>query len=155
MGRMRIGFRMDYEAFNRQVLAFGENVKIFIAEYEGIVQGCAVIPFSDHSAYYMHGGSIPSPLTGATNLLQWEAIRQFRELGVRFYDFFGARIEAEKGSKIEGIMKFKERFGGKFIQGYMWKYPFHPLKYFFYTLAARVRSNGDVVDQERHKLPQA
>ncbi len=151
-GRLRIGFRMDYEAFKDQVLGLGEYVKVFVAEHEGIAQGCAVIPFSDHSAYYMHGGSIPNPLTGAANLLQWEAIRQFRELGVGHYDFFGARMDPERGSKVEGIMKFKERFGGQLIQGYMWKLSFRPLKYFLYSLAARVRSGGDVVDQERHKL---
>lgn len=152
MGKMRIGLRMDYDTFKHQVLGLGEYVKVFVAEYEGVMQGCAVIPFSAHSAYYMHGGSISNPLTGATNLLQWETIRLFRELGVRHYDFVGARINPEKGSKVEGIMKFKERFGGQLVQGYMWKFPFSPKKYFLYSLAARVRSGGDFVDQEHHKL---
>jgi hypothetical protein len=152
MARMRTGFRLDYDAFKRQVLGLGENVKVFLAEFDGVAQGCAVVPFSQHSAYYMHGGSIPNPLTGATNLLQWEAIRQFRDLGVHRYDFFGARVDPEKGSKIEGIMKFKERFGGQFIKGYMWKYSFSPIKYFLYSKAVQVRSRGDVVDQEHHKL---
>ena len=100
----------------------------------------------------MHGGSIPKPQAGSTNLLQWEAIRLFRRLGVRQYDFVGARTDPKKGSKIEGIMRFKRRFGGQLIQGYMWKYPFRPFKYYLYSLAARVRSGGDYVDQERHKL---
>lgn len=152
MDKMRIGFRMDYDAFKNQVQSFGENVKVFVAEYKGIVQGCAVIPFSQHSAYYMHGGSIPRPLTGATNLLQWEAIRLFHELGVRKYDFFGARMAPEKGSKLEGIIRFKKRFGGDYIPGYMWKFPFRRLKYSLYSMAARVRSGGDVVDQERHHM---
>lgn len=152
IGKMRLEFKMDYDVFKHQVLGLSENVKVFVAEYEGVVQGCAVIPFSNHSAYYMHGGSIPRPLTGATNLIQWETIRLFRNLGVKRYDFFGARMNPEKGSKMEGIMRFKERFGVQLIQGYMWKYPFHPIKYFLYSLAVRVRSGGDVVDQERHKL---
>jgi lipid II:glycine glycyltransferase (peptidoglycan interpeptide bridge formation enzyme) len=152
VGRMRVGLRLDLDTFKSQVLALGENVKIFVAAHEGVVQGCAVLPFSAHAAYYMHGGSIPNPLTGATNLLQWEAIRLFQGLGVRRYDFFGARVEPEKGSKLEGIMKFKERFGGQFVRGYMWKYPFHNLKYLVYSIAARARNGGDVVDQERHKL---
>ena len=152
MGKMRIGFRMDFDAFKQQVLSLGENVRVVIAEYEGVMQGCAVIPYSHHCAYYMHGGSIPNPLTGAMNLLQWEAIRLFRELGVRHYDLFGVRLDPKKGSKAEGIMKFKERFGGQLIRGYMWKFSFRPLKYFLYSIAVRVRSGGDVVDQECHTV---
>jgi hypothetical protein len=152
IGRMRVQSRFDYQTFKRQVSAFGENARVFVAEYQGVPQSAAVIPFSQHVAYYMHGGNIPNPLTGSSNLVQWEAIRHFRELGVHYYDFFGARIDPESGSKIEGIMKFKERFGGQLQHGYMWKLSFRPLKASLYSMAAMVRSGGDVVDQERHKL---
>ena len=134
---------------------FGENVGVFVAEYQGVQQGCAVVPFSEHSAYYMHGGSIAKPLTGVMNFLQWEMIQHFRKLGVRHYDFCGARINPEKGSKAEGLTMFKERFGGTLSEGYMWKYPLIPYKYALYSLASRMRSGGDVVDQECHKLNKA
>jgi len=143
---------MSYGAFKRMVSGLGENVKIFIAVYQGAVQGCTVIPFSRHSAYYVYGGSIPNPVTGATNLLHWEAIRQFRGLGVNRYDFVGVRINPEKGSKQEGLMMFKQRFGGRLVQGYMWKYPIHWLKFSAYSLAVRLLRGGDIVDLERHKL---
>ena len=150
--KTRVDARMNGEAFRRQILALGDNVRVLVGEYEGVPQSCAVVPFSQPSAYYMHGGNIASPLTGTANLLQWDAICQCRKLGVRSYDFFGARVGAKRGSKVAGIMRFKERFGGKFVNGYMWKVPFRPVKYRLYSLAARVRSGGDVVDQERHKL---
>jgi Acetyltransferase (GNAT) domain len=143
---------MNYDRFERMVLGLGENVKVFIAEHEGAVQGCAVMPFSSHSAYYVYGGSISQPVTGATNLLHWRAIQLFRDLGVKHYDFVGVRINPEKGSKQEGLMIFKERFGGQLVQGYIWKYAFHPLRYFLYRVAAKVRSGGDIVDNEHHKL---
>jgi hypothetical protein len=155
VARQRLESRMDYANFSRQILALGDSVRVLVAEYEGAIQSAAIIPFSNHSAYYMHGGNVASPLTGTSNLLQWEAIRLFRELGVRHYDFFGARIDPEEGSKARGILKFKERFGGEFTRGYMWKCSFRPVKYGLYTLAARIRSGGDVVDQERHKLKSA
>ena len=151
IGRMRVDARMDYRTFRSQVLALGDNVRVFIADYQGVAQSGAVMPFSEYGAYYMHGGNISSPVTGASNLLQWEAIRHFRALGVRRYDFFGGRVDPKAGSKIEGIMKFKERFGGPFVEGYMWKLAFRPAKYALYSLAAQLRSGGDVVDQERHK----
>jgi len=155
IGKMRLEARMDYESFRRQVLGFGEYVKVFVAEYEGTAQGCVVIPFSQHCAYYMHGGSISNPLTGTMNFLQWETIRMFAERGVKYYDFCGARIDPEKGSKAEGIIKFKERFGGDLKKGYTWKYSLRPVKYYLYAQAARVRSGGDVVDQEGHKMKNA
>ena len=90
---------MPFEALQRMVLGLGEHIKILISRHEGVVQGCAVIPFSRQSAYYVYGGTIPSPLTGAMNLLHWEAIKLFRSLGVKHYDFVGVRINPEKGTQ--------------------------------------------------------
>jgi len=149
--RSKLGF-MSYKKFENFVLDLDNNVKIFVAEYQGAIQGCAVFPFSTYSAYYLYGGSILNPLTGATNLLQWEAIRTFRNLGIKRYDFVGVRIQPEKGSKQEGLIMFKQRFGGQLVQGYMWKYPIHPMKYSIYSIAVRLLRGGDIVDNEQHKL---
>lgn len=143
---------MSYNAFKRMVMGLGESVRVFVADYQGVIQGCTVIPYSSHSAYYVYGGSIPEPQTGATNLLHWEAIRQFRGLGVKRYDFVGVRSNPEKGSKQEGLMMFKQRFGGQLVQGYMWKYPLHRLKFAAYSIMVRLLRGGDIVDIEHHKL---
>lgn len=150
LDRSKLSF-MTYKKFEEFVNCLSENVKIFIAFYEGHPQGCAVVPFSRHAAYYLYGGSIPKPLTGAMNLLQWESIKIFRNIGVQSYDFVGVRINPEEGSKQEGLMKYKQRFGGRLVQGYIWKYPFRPLSYSVYSLAVRWLRGGDIVDQERHK----
>ena len=150
--RARVQSRLEYGTFRDQVLSFGEWVLVLVAEHGGVAQSSAVIPFSRHSAYYMHGGSIEHPITGASNLLQWEAMKQCRDLGVGQYNFFGTRIDPIEGSKAEGIAKFKTRFGGESRRGFMWKFAFDRVKGGLYALASRVRSGGDVVDQERHKL---
>ncbi len=149
--RSKLGF-MGLHAFEHFVKGLGENVKILVAEHRGVAQGCAVVPFSNYGAYYLYGGSIAEPLTGAMNLLQWEAIRMFRNLGVKRYDFVGVRINPENGSKQEGLVMFKQRFGGQLAQGYMWKYSIRPLKYAVYSQAVRFLRGGDIVDQECHKL---
>ncbi|MBN1577303.1 MAG: peptidoglycan bridge formation glycyltransferase FemA/FemB family protein [Chitinispirillaceae bacterium] len=146
--------RNDAASFRNQQLGIRDNVKVFAADFNGIIQSCAVIHYSNHTAYYMHGGSIDRPQTGSNNLLQWESMRYFHGNGTRFYNFVGARINPKPGSKQEGIKNYKKRFGGRFTQGYMWKYPIRRLKYALYTMAAQMRSGGDVVDQER-KLYQA
>lgn len=149
--RSQISF-MQLDAFNKMIRSLGDNVKIWVADHQGVTQGCIVVPFSQYRAYYVYGGSIPEPVHGATNLLHWEAIRFFRGLGVKSYDFVGVRINPEKESKQEGLMLYKQRFGGQLIQGYMWKYAIHPLQFAFYNLAVRLLKGGDIVDAERHKL---
>lgn len=141
-----------YDEFKSRVLGLGEYVKIFVAEHEGAIQGCMVSPFSKHTAYNCYAGSRSEPVLGAMHLLHWEAIRQFRAMGVKRFDFQGVRISPEKGSKQEGIVNYKQGFGGKLIQGYVWKYSFRPLKWIAYSAGVRLLMGGDIVDRERHKL---
>jgi hypothetical protein len=86
---------------------FSENIGVFIAEHRGVLQGCAVIPYSGHSAYYLYGGSAARPVPGAMNLLHWEAMQHFSQLGTKRYDFVGTRIAPAKGSKQEGLKMLK------------------------------------------------
>lgn len=149
--RSNMGF-MSADAFRQMVSGLGENVKVLVATLQNEIQGCAAIPFSGHTAYYAYGGSVAHPLTGATNLLQWEAIRLFRAEGVKRYDFCGGRIDPEKGSKQAGLMMYKERFGGQLSRGYMWKCPLRALRATLYSLGVRLLRGGDIVDRERRKL---
>jgi hypothetical protein len=143
---------MTYSSFSRYVQGLGENVKIMIADYQGTAQSCSLYPFSNYSAYAVYGGNIEGMHQGAMKLLQWEAIRLFHMLGIKRLDFVGTRIDPEKGSKQEALDQFKRRFGAKLIKGFIWKYPIHPLKYRLYCVAARLRTGGDIIDAERHKL---
>jgi hypothetical protein len=144
------GSFLSYEAFERRVLDLGDNVKIFVALFSGQVQGCMVAPFSQHCAYNCYAGSQRNPALGAMHLLHWEAMRAFRSMGVKQFDFQGMRMNPEKGSKQEGIATYKRGFGGRVVQGYSWRYPLHALKFAAYVLAARLLSGGDLIDQERH-----
>lgn len=142
----------NYEDFQRSILSIGENVKIFVAECGGKIQGCLVSPFSAHTAYNWYVGSEPQPVLGAVHLLHWEAMLQFRAAGVKRFNFQGVRIHPEEGSKQHGILNYKKGFGGEMIQGFMWKYPIRPLKSAAYSLATRLLQGGDFVDRERRRL---
>jgi lipid II:glycine glycyltransferase (peptidoglycan interpeptide bridge formation enzyme) len=141
-----------YDDFKKAVLALGEQVRILVAEREGVCQGCMVAPFSEHTAYTWYCGSRPAPVIGAMHLLHWEAMCRFRRMGVKRFDFQGVRIDPEKGSKQEGILNFKSRFGGSPVRGYVWKYSFRPMQSAAYNVAIRLLKGGDIVDMERHKL---
>lgn len=143
---------MNYDSFRRFVCGLGENGKILVADYQGVAQSYVFFAFSDYCAYAIYAGNLPAQHAGANKLLYWEAIRLFKQLGVKLYDFVGARIDPEKGSKQEGINLLKKRFGARLVVGYMWKYPLRPLKSLLYSLAVRLLRGGDIVDHERHKL---
>lgn len=75
--------------------------------------------------------------------------------GVKKYDFMGARINVEIGSKLEGIQRFKSRFGGELKRGFLWKYIYKPYKvkmiYAIQNLRYKLRGQnylGDAIDQE-------
>ncbi|MGA2531526.1 MAG: peptidoglycan bridge formation glycyltransferase FemA/FemB family protein [Candidatus Aminicenantales bacterium] len=143
---------MDQESFKGYLLGLAEFGKLLIADQQGVAQSFCVFAYSDYCAYAIYAGNALGQPQGANKLLYWEAIRLFKNLGVRIYDFVGARISPEKGSKQEALGLFKKRFGATLKHGYIWKYPLRPLKYRLYGLAARVRSGGDIVDAERHML---
>lgn len=151
MARSRLPF-MGRDQLKRLVYGLDGNVKIFVVEHSGCIQGCLVAPFSEFSAYQMYSGRALQLPQGAKNLLHWEAMRVFRCLGVRRFDFVGVRINPESGSKHEGLMRFKQRFGGELVQGYVWKLGIHPLKTAAYSVATRLLRGGDIVDVESRRL---
>jgi len=153
MKRSHMGF-YSHNEYKKILNGFGEYVEVFIALKNGELQGCAVLPYSQHSAYYIWGGSCDDISLGSMNLLHWEAIRYFRKLGTRTYDFVGARIHPQPGSKQETIQRFKARFGAELKQGYLWKISISSWKmWIFNTLIAikHKKIQKDIIDQERNE----
>ena len=149
--RSKMGF-MSRDSFKQLALSLGENCKLLVAERQGVIQSYSLFAFSTPSAYWIYGGNILGQHRGAMKLLQWEAIRLFRTLGVYKYDFFGARIDPPKGSKQEGINTMKKHLGASLAQGYMWKYSLRPWRAWVYSTSVRILRGGDIVDQEAHRL---
>jgi lipid II:glycine glycyltransferase (peptidoglycan interpeptide bridge formation enzyme) len=143
---------MTRQAFENYIDGLGPNGKILLATVNGHVDSCAVFAASRFCAYAVYAGNVEQPLQGANKLLYWEAIRRFKQAQVQRFDFVGARIQPAGGSKQDGINALKRRMGATLKQGYIWKYPLSPFKYQLYGAAAKLRSGGDIVDLERHKL---
>jgi hypothetical protein len=149
--RSKMGF-MNRDSFKRFALSLGINGKLLRAEYRGIAQSYSLFAFSSPCVYWIYGGNIQDPHQGAMKLLHWKAIQLFRNLGVRKYDFFGARINPPKGSKQEGINQMKRQLGATLSRGYVWKYSLRPWRASIYSLGVRLLKKGDLVDQEQHKM---
>lgn len=146
---------MGVSSFRSFLSGLGEYGKVLVAEHEAMPQSYVVFGYSNYCAYAIYAGNLATQQAGANKLLYWEAIRLFRNLGVRSYDFYGTRINPEKGTKQEALGLFKKRFGAQLKQGYMWKFRFHSLRSLLYQIAVRVRSRGDIVDLEKHKMGHA
>lgn len=149
--RSRLPF-MKYRVFKRYVVGLGDNAKIFVAMHNDSIQSCVVYAFSKAKAYAVYGGNVLRQQKGSNKLLHWEAILHFKNHGVQLYDFVGARIDPPKGSKQNGINKFKQRLGGRLKKGYMWKYSIRPFGALAYNMGVRFLRGGDIVDIEQHKL---
>ncbi|MDG0817345.1 lipid II:glycine glycyltransferase FemX [Bdellovibrio svalbardensis] len=134
------------------------NVLFVIAEFEGKIQGCAVVVFDSYRAYYMYGGSVAKPYTGSLNLLHYETMKILRDKGVLVYDLVGARVKVVPGSKQEGIQNFKIRFGAEMRTGIAFRYVFNPIRYKLFNLSAKVflalkgTKYVDPIDQIRREM---
>ena len=86
------------------------------------------------------------------HLLHSEVMRWFRGQAVKRYDFVGTRVGPPGGFEQEGSKIFKKRFGGRLVDAYMWKFRMPRLAFLSYNVAVRLRTGGDIVDQEAKRL---
>lgn len=153
----RSGLKIDFKAIYQNYLhAFGDKARIFLAIKDGVTQGGAFFVYNQAMSYYLYGASIKRPSPGSMNLLQWEAMIEFKKQGVKTHSFVGCRINEDKDSKYHNIQKFKSSFGGELVQGYMFKSIFNPTAYKLFCFCLKIRHpkspiQGDTIDQEIHK----
>jgi len=114
-----------------------DNLLILSSKKENVIQGVAIIIYDKEKAYYMYGGSVNKPYTGSMNLLHFEAMKILKEKKVLKYDFVGARLNFKKGSKYEGLDRFKSRFGGTLIKGYAFRYVVNPIKFKLFNILSK------------------
>lgn len=96
--------------------AFKENgqVQVFEAYFEGKLASSAVIFFYGDTAVYRHGASSSERIKCQPSyILQWEAIKEAKKRGLKYYNFWGiAPEDAPKNHPFAGITTFKTGFGG-------------------------------------------
>lgn len=143
--------------FEKIVDGLKDKGVLYVAYKDGEPQAGACYFFNEKMCYYMYGASITKPEPGATNLLQWAAIKDMKARGVERFSFVGCRINEDEDSKYHGIQRFKERFGGKLWQGYMFKCVLSPVKYKLFREMYKIKKGveiKDAIDQELHKWPE-
>jgi len=101
-----------------QLDEFSQANRFFIAtaEHRGQDVASAIFIHFGDTAYYYHGASIKTPNNiPATQLLQWEAIKEAKRRGANQYNFWGIAPADQPNHPFAGITTFKKGFGGQAI----------------------------------------
>ena len=107
--------------------AFGDDGKLFVAEYEGRPLAAIIVVKTGATATYLYGASSDEERNRMPNhALQWAAIRWAKSSGCERYDFWGIPPEVPDDGEVEqygegglwGVYRFKQGFGGRVV-----KYP--------------------------------
>lgn len=88
-----------------------DQVEIFEAWHEGELLASAVVMYYGFMGSYRHGASKHSKVPAAY-LLQWEAIKEAKRRGCKYYNFWGIYDGDDKKHPFYGISFFKKGFGG-------------------------------------------
>jgi len=105
--------------------------KIYCAEYQGQILCANMIVFYSDTVTYLHGGSSEKDKNiMAPHLLQWEVIKKAKELGYKYYDFWGI-----DEIKWPGVTRFKKGFGGfETYYGGTWDFVLNKYWYWAYKI---------------------
>ncbi len=91
-----------------------EAVKLFMIEYDGKAIAASVLIRCGGKTWHMYAGSSDDYKETLPNfLMQWEMMRWSRDNGAPLYDMRGIAGEGDKLRPIEGLVRFKKRFGGE------------------------------------------
>jgi lipid II:glycine glycyltransferase (peptidoglycan interpeptide bridge formation enzyme) len=98
-----------------EILGAKNMAKLYLAEYEGIVIAAIIVTFyKDTATYYYGASSNKYRNVMAPYLLQWQAICEAKNKGMRYYDFLGiAPLDSLKNHPWRGVTEFKRKFGGQ------------------------------------------
>lgn len=104
----------DYHVRSWRTLVAGGNAQVFIARAEGVPVASALVMAISPVACYKEGASLRDrPVTGGSQLMQWEAMRWAQERGCTVYDMCGTphstRMDDESHPR-HGIGHFKAGF---------------------------------------------
>ncbi|MBN1373753.1 peptidoglycan bridge formation glycyltransferase FemA/FemB family protein [Candidatus Dojkabacteria bacterium] len=121
-------FRNQFNILNKAGMQ-----KVIVAEYKGKTIATALIVFYGNEGSYLHAasseenGSLQAPY-----LLQWEAIKHARSVGLSRYNFWGVVKDSDyhPGHPGFGYSNFKKGFGG-YLEVYMRTkdYVYKPFQY--------------------------
>lgn len=86
--------------------------RIFVARYKGEILASAIFTKFQNQVIYHHSGSVSNNIP-AMYLLIWQAIKYYKNAGLKELNFFGVCKKDEFSHPWYGLSLFKRGFGGK------------------------------------------
>jgi lipid II:glycine glycyltransferase (peptidoglycan interpeptide bridge formation enzyme) len=133
----RDNFRLHAKMHYAKLLNHDKKfIKLFIAYDQDKPIACALVNFANHTATYLHGGSLHEyRQLMAPYLLQWHCILAAKDLGYQHYDFYGVDEQ-----KWPGVTRFKLGFGGQIVESPgTFDLIFNSLYYWLYNFLRKIR----------------
>jgi lipid II:glycine glycyltransferase (peptidoglycan interpeptide bridge formation enzyme) len=103
----------------------GQELRLYLAEYEGKTLAAVIVLFRKSAATYLYGASSNEDRNVmAPYALQWQAMIDAKAYGCAEYDLFGIPPRADPNHPMAGLYLFKTNFGGRIIhRSGSWDYP--------------------------------
>lgn len=106
----------DIKYYQNLLGAMGQNAQLLMARYEDRVVAGGIFVYLDEWGIYYYGASDHHyRKVMAPYLLQWEAIKEAKKRGCKFYDFLGIAPEGAVKHPWLGVTQFKGKFGGEVV----------------------------------------
>ena len=138
----RTGERDDFgihekEYYQNLLGSLGQHAQLLMATYEERpVAGGLFIYLDEWGMYYYGASDHHYRKVMAPYMVQWQAIKEAKKRGCKYYDFLGIAPEGAIDHPWSGVTKFKMKFGGEVLE-----YPtakdliLRPFWYFLYSFA--------------------
>jgi len=114
-----VPFTKDYIKKEFEIFSQENKILVFFGYYQEKLLATAMIVFANDSGFYHHGASIRETSgVPVAELLQWEAVKEAKRRGMKFYNFWGIAPENSPHHPWAGLSLFKKGFGG-FAESYL------------------------------------
>lgn len=103
------GMKEELEVFSKD-----NQAKLFLAEYKRkVIAGALIILYGDQAVYHHAATDDAYKDIPAAYLMQWEIIKEAKNLGKKIYNLWGVVPEDRKNHPWQGLTLFKTGFGGR------------------------------------------
>ncbi|TMD62002.1 MAG: peptidoglycan bridge formation glycyltransferase FemA/FemB family protein [Chloroflexi bacterium] len=119
----------DYYLKAWHIFAPRQQVRLFLAEFDGQLLAGIFVALLAKQAIYLYGASSNEYRNLMPNyLLQWEAIRWAKSQGALQYDFWGIPETEREEEAMAGVYRFKRGWGGEIVRFVgCYERTYHPL----------------------------
>ncbi|MFH1088965.1 MAG: peptidoglycan bridge formation glycyltransferase FemA/FemB family protein [Candidatus Uhrbacteria bacterium] len=139
----RDGFRIHSKKHYQDLLKIkGGNLRVFLvaAYFENKPLAANIMVDFNETRTYLHGASSSENRNlMAPYFLHWKLMKDAKEKGLKFYDWWGIAKTDDPKDPWSGITRFKKGFGGEVVScPGTFDYVLKPFKYFIYNALRKI-----------------